>query len=307
MNMLRFFKRREDQLVKQGQDSTIESNELLEEEQSTNGNESKAVKTKLSFHPDMQVSPEEKYYFQFLNNELAPLKENQLSIAGVELKKVNESVIVTAFVRNSLPKAIMLGVTPLLLIGPDGEKLGRKVFDLSVLGEIPAESSRPWQFVFEKEHLLATEFPQTDWKLAFELQPKKKPHTLDLEESWEQSLADTEKEKLEELVKNLTPPKPGEVNFMGIQSQFDSEGNLHVSLLIRNGSHKHLTIQQLPLMVYDAKGDVVAKGGFKLNDLVVKANTSKPWTFIFPKQLVLKEHPDLSSWKVAPVQQVEQK
>ena len=47
---------------------------------------------------------------------------------------------------------------------------------------------------------------------------------LDLEESWEKSLAETGKEKLEQLVKSITPPKPGEVNFMGIQAQIDENG-----------------------------------------------------------------------------------
>ncbi len=69
----------------------------------------------------------------------------------------------------------------------------------------------------------AEEIPQTDWKLAFELKKPKAPHALDLEESWEKSLAETDKEKLEQLVKKITPPKPGEVNFMGIQARLDDE------------------------------------------------------------------------------------
>ena len=47
----------------------------------------------------------------------------------------------------------------------------------------------PNVFVFEKESVRAKEIPQTDWKLAFELKKPKQPHTLDLEESWEKSLA----------------------------------------------------------------------------------------------------------------------
>ena len=76
-------------------------------------------------------------------------------------------------------------------------------------------------FVFEEESVHAKEIPQTDWKLAFELEKPKAPHSLDLEESWEKSLAEGGKEKLEQLVKNITPPKPGEINFMGIQAQLD--------------------------------------------------------------------------------------
>ena len=59
-----------------------------------------------------------------------------------------------------------------------------------MLGELPAECSLPMVFVFEKESVHAREIPQTDWKLAFELKKPKQPHSLDLEESWEKSLAE---------------------------------------------------------------------------------------------------------------------
>jgi accessory Sec system S-layer assembly protein len=290
-------KMQKNKVIKQGGDSTISSNEIME------GSEISAeelVKTQLSFHPEAKVGAEEKYYFQFLNNELADLKENQISISGIDLKKDKNQVLVTAFVRSSLPKGIKLQEMNLLLIGPQGEKIGKKKFDLSLLGELPPLSSRPWEFTFNEKDLFVKEIPQMDWKLAFELTKEKKPHALDLEESWQKSLADGDKENLQKLVAGMQPPKPGEVNFLGIQIKQDDDRKLHTTLLIRNGSDKDITLQQLPLIVEDASGDVIAKGGFKLENLVVKSNTSKPWTFIFPSDLVLKENPDLSKWKAYP-------
>ena len=61
-----------------------------------------------------------------------------------------------------------------------------------------------------------------------------------------------------------------------------------------------MKLEQLPLVVEDASGEVIAKGTFKLNQLEIKANTSKPWIFIFPKERLLKEEIDLSKWKVHP-------
>ncbi|WP_433744978.1 accessory Sec system S-layer assembly protein [Falsibacillus pallidus] len=297
--MLNFLKRGKSKMEKQGTDSTVDSSELLGGEASS---AEKEVKTTLSFHPDANVGSEEKYYFQFLNNELEPLKVNQISLSGIELKQNGSDLYVTAFVRNSLPKGIKFQEMPLLLLGPNGEKLGRKVFDLSQLGELPAESSRPWQFVFSESDLMVSEFPQTEWKLAFELKKAPAPHSLDLEETWEKSLANEDREKLDQLVKSMTPPKPGEVNFMGIQAKQGEDGSLHVTLLIRNGSEKNLTLKQLPLIVEDASGEIIAKGGFQLNDLEVKSNTSKPWTFIFPASLLHKDDVDLTKWKAYPPQ-----
>ncbi|MGM7681954.1 accessory Sec system S-layer assembly protein [Cytobacillus sp. Hm23] len=277
---------------KKGKDSTVNAGDVL------GGNVTSqagvAVTTELSFHPLSNIGVEEKYYFQFLNNELPPLKENQVSISGIELKKEEKGTAVTAFVRNSLNRPIDLKDMPLLLLGPNGENLARKVFDLSALGAIPAKSSRPWKFIFEDSFITASELPSVGWKLAFEI---KKPHALDLEESWEKSLADEDKEKLQQLIKQTPAPKEGEVNFMSLQGRQTEDNSLHVTMLIRNGSNKDVTFQKMPLIVEDASGEVIAKGGFELDSFQVKANTSKPWTFIFPSSLLLKEDIDLSSWK----------
>ncbi|AEH46335.1 accessory Sec system S-layer assembly protein [Parageobacillus thermoglucosidasius] len=292
--MFPFFKKQKQQ--KDEHDSVVEANELLENSEADSDEEE--VKTELSFHPSWNVSIEERYYYQFLHNQQRPLKKNQISLSGIDLKQVPRGYVVTAFVRNSLSRPVAFTPAPLLLLGPNNEVLARKVFDLSELGEIPPCCSRPWKFLFEQETLRTSELPLVDWKLAFEL-PKQKHHSLDLAESWEKSLAAEDKQKLQALVQSLQPPKPGEVNFMGLQAQQTEQGDLHVTLLIRNGSDKNIHIEQLALQVHDASGDIVASGAFSLDHFEVKANTSKPWTFIFPKSLVTKENPDLRSWKVS--------
>ncbi|WP_456277572.1 accessory Sec system S-layer assembly protein [Bacillus sp. AK128] len=281
----------------QGKEAIVDSKDLLEGE----GVESSDldVYTELSYHPAIEMTTEEKYYYQFLNNELPPLKENQLSLSGIELKKLDNGYAINAFVRNTLNKTIKLQSMHLLLIDADGKQLGRKEFDLSLLEELPPRSSRPWYFVFEDQYLTEKDIPATGWKLAFEL---KRAHSLDLADSWKENLSSEEQEKLEKLVQSLTPPKDGEVNFMGLQIKHAETGELHVTMLIRNGSHKNINLQQLPLIVEDATGEVVAKGGFTLESFEVKANTSKPWTFIFPGSLVVKENPDLTKWKAYPPQ-----
>lgn len=297
--MLSLFKKKN--VNKTGEDTTVSSEELLNEAVETSVEEE--VETKLFYSPAYEPAQELKYVYQFLNLELSPLNPNQISLAGVDLKQDEGKVIVTAFIRNSLSKAIKLQEMPLLLLGADGEKLGRKEFDLSVVGEIPEKSSVPWLFQFTSNDLaVEDELPKTGWKLAFELKTQKK-HSLDLEESWANSLPEQDKVRLQQLVDGMAAPKPGEVNFMGLQAKKSDDGNLHVTMLIRNGSDKNIQLQQLPLEVVDASGDVIAKGGFALNDFEVKANTSKPWTFIFPSSLVLKEEIDLSVWKAYPPQQ----
>jgi accessory Sec system S-layer assembly protein len=295
--LLSFLKRNKDEEIKkQGKDSSISSLDLVNEVENAAEEE---VTTELSFHPMANVPAEQQYVYRFLNNELDPLKPNQISLAGIDLKEEHEGVLVTAFVRNSLSKGIKLGMTNLILLGPNGDVLARKAFDLSELGEIPAKSSRPWTFAFEKNLLTTSEVPNKDWKIAFELKQK---HQLDLEDSWKEALSYKDKQKLQILVEGLPELNEGEINFAGIKAQLTEQKDLHVTLLIRNGRKENVHLQQIPLEIVDATGETVAKGGFTLTDFEVKANTSKPWTFIFPCSMVTKENPDLSKWKAIPIQ-----
>ncbi|WP_261131753.1 accessory Sec system S-layer assembly protein [Bacillus sp. Marseille-Q3570] len=287
---------------KQGKDSSISSKELIGEHTQIESNE-ETVETPLSFHPSWEVPSEKKYVYQFLNNECENLKPNQISLSGIEIIKneAKDEHIVTAFVRNSIPKPIQLQDSTLLLMAESGEMLGRKRFSFQEFGELPPNSSRPWNFIFNSKDLYVDHLPREGWKLAFEIK-QTKPHQLDLEKSWEQSLSEDNKNKLEEIMQNMNPPKPGEINFLGIQASKKNNGDLHITILIRNGSEKNIQLEKLPLIVEDADGETIAKGGFELDNLEVKANTSKPWTFIFPKSLVLKEEYDLSKWKAYPPQ-----
>jgi len=257
--------------------------------------ENQTIKTKLSFHPSWNIKPEERYVFMFKNNQCPPLAPNQISIYGLDLAPQEDGIVVTAFIRSSLSQSIQIGQTTLLLLSSQGEILGRKTMDLSVIGELPPNSSRPWRFHFSPTELFVQKLPKEDWKIAFELKPK---HQLDLDDSWEQNLSSEAKAHLQEMVNQLEVPKPGEINLMGIQAKTQDNGDLYVTLLIRNGSGKHVTLKQLPLQFIDADGDVVAKGVFKLDHLTVKANTSKPWTFIFPNTVVQKKNPNLKKWQV---------
>lgn len=293
--MFSFFKRnKQDKIEKQGTDSVIPSKELIDEEGTI---EEQEVYTELSIHSSMNVPTETHYVLRFLNNELPPLKPNQISLSGIELRAEEEQLIVSAFVRNSLSKGIKLAESAILLIGPNGEHLARRVFDLAELGDIPAKSSRPWHFTFKLTDVLTTEIPSEGWKLAFEIKTPAK-HVLELDEAWENALPAEEKEKLIAMVEGLVPPKAGEVNFLGLQAKKNEADGLAVTVLIRNGNEKNIQLHQLPLQIEDATGGIVAKGGFALEQFEVKANTSKPWTFIFPKDLLLVENPDLSKWKV---------
>lgn len=281
---------------KTGKDSTVQSNELLNDDAASLTTED--VQTTLSYHPSWTVPKEQQYVFSFLSNELDTLKPNQISLSGIDIDESKKGDwLVKAFFRSSLSQPVTMGPAELLLLSANDEVLAAKEFDLAELGEIPARSDRPWVFTFEKTVQREEQVPSEGWKIAFNVQSLV-PHQLDLEQTWKDALSTEQQDSLKQIVSSLPKLKEREVNFTGFQIKAQDEGHLAVSLFIRNGHSQHITLEQLPLELLDAQGQMIARGSFKLDKLQVKANTSKPWTFIFPKEMILIEQPDLSKWTV---------
>ena len=293
MKLFSMFKKTE----KTGADSVISSDEILEGSAQSEGTEE--VETTLSLHPQWALSQEQEYVFRFLSNELEPLKPNQISLSGIDIdvEPANGSWLVKSFFRSSLEQAITVGSVELMLLDDEGKTIASQEFDLNELGEIPARSARPWVFVFTKENIFAEEPPAENWKLAFNVQSMV-PHKLELEQAWEDGLSTEQKDALEKVVEGMPKLKPREVNFAGFQVKTQDDGSIAASIFIRNGHSKQINIEKLPLELIDATGEIVAKGSFDLAPLSVKANTSKPWTFIYPKEMVQKEEPDFSRWTI---------
>lgn len=253
------------------------------------------IETELSIPADWNLTNEDRYVYAFHNTESPKLKVNQLSIYGIEFFEKDGGYEATGLIRSTAQQEIQLNLTTIFLLDSDKEVIGKKEFDLSGLGTLPTNSSRPWKFNFSQKDLnKKIKLPLESWSLAFEIKAK---HQLNLEESWEKTIADDTKQSLQNIMETAEPLKPGEVNFMGISIKQHDNGELAVTVLIRNGAEKNISFEKIPLAVKDATGKEVARGSFTLDDFSVKANTSKPWTFIFPASMVLEEEPDLTKWQ----------
>ncbi|WP_430509967.1 accessory Sec system S-layer assembly protein [Gottfriedia solisilvae] len=286
-------------LLQKGKDSTVSSNDLLHDSskalpEQTEHEAVEEIFPKISFHPLMYIEDETRYVYQFLNNELPPLQPNQLSLSAIDIEVDEEGAMVTAFIRNSLAKSILLQDVNLLLLSEERELLARKEFSLEELGELPASSSRPWRFYFERETLLKEELPKSGFQLAFDL--TKNEHKLDLEPTWEAQLSDVQKEELAKLVASLPKLGENELSLHSISASLKEDGNLAATLLIRNGSKQAVNLEVLPLELFDENFEIIARGSFTLAPLTILPNTSKPWTFIFPASLVEKQ--EFTKWSV---------
>ncbi|WP_394218239.1 accessory Sec system S-layer assembly protein [Halobacillus trueperi] len=299
--MFNFLKKREKDFEAYDENG-IDADDMMDGQELSSGE--REVFTDLSLHPNWHLPEEEVYVYRFLNQELPPLRPNQISVYGVDVKEKDGGLIVDGFVRHSLSKAIQLKPATVLVLNQQGETIARQPFDLGNLGNIPRKSSRPWTFLFPPSSIVQKDGKtlEHDWRLALELNKKPAAHKLDLDLQWKEKLPEEKVTKLTQLVTSMSPPKKGEINFYGLDARHADNGDLHVTLLIRNGNEKDITLNYLPLRFEDASCDIVAEGGFKLKSLSVKANASKPWSFIFPADSLKADVLDLTKWRAYPIQ-----
>ncbi|MGP4078987.1 accessory Sec system S-layer assembly protein [Pseudalkalibacillus sp. R45] len=261
--------------------------------------ENNMIQTTLSYHPEWNVEQNEKYVFQFHHNQLNGMERNQISVNGIKLTEAEDSFVATAFIRNTLSNAIRFDALTLLLLNSEEQVVAKRTFEMHHFGELDSLHCRPWRFLFSKDDLKdGARLPVQDFKLAFEIKQKQQSsHRLELADSWKQNLNAGQKNEINELVGKLPPLKKNEVNLMGIQAEQKNDDSLHVMILIRNGSDKNIKLEKLPLTIEDAHNKIIAKGLFELEDFQIRANTSKPWSFIFPPELVKENEIDLTRWK----------
>ncbi|TDQ36908.1 accessory Sec system S-layer assembly protein [Aureibacillus halotolerans] len=301
--MLPFFKNKNSRAVRRkGKETSISSDDLLVDTKPIAKRKNGPVSTKLSIHPSWKLQDEEKYVYQFMSNDLPEMKPHQISMAGIEIQKAKKEAQVMAFVRNSLPNDIGLPKMGVYLLDKEENQLGHRIFDLSRLGRMPAESDRPWLFSFREADLNVKidDLPTSDWALAFDLIKPEEKHTIEFHPEWKEKLIKPHQKKLKEYVEK-NPPAKHQISFTGLQADYQENGDLQVMLLVHNGTSKDLVIKELPIRIVDGRGEVVAEAGFKLDDFPISAHRSKPWSFSFSKQVQKKENADLTGWKATAV------
>lgn len=256
------------------------------------------IKTRLSIPSEWELTEEERYVYSFHNNRSPRLQVNQLSIYGMELMFAEDGgLLATGLIRSTVTKNIEFKEPiRIILLGEENTVLAYKLFDLRTFGVLSPNTARPWTFRFLEDDL-QTDLEQIPkkWELVFHLRSK---HRLDLEPSWEKAIGDRQRQLLEKVVHEAPPLKNNEINLLGVSLNVQENGDVAATVLIRNGRFEDLVIEKIPISIIDPKtNEEITRASFTLGQFIVKANTSKPWTFIFPKEKIKKDPQQLEIWQ----------
>ncbi|WP_373899187.1 SLAP domain-containing protein [Haloimpatiens sp. FM7315] len=263
-------------------------------------NERKEVETKLSFNPkeEATVSDIQKEFIMDEIKELTPIKEGDVNISSAYIFEEEDKLEVSIYIRNGLSKSINFERVPLLLINSKGEEIASDIFDLQEVGEIPPFSVRPFKIYFSRDKIEAENFDVKDLKIVFDKGIEAKKYV-------DVSLEDLPKDfdentifALQNYVNNLPKIEQEQVSISTFFVRNNEDESISVTLIIRNGSKNKLTIDKIPLKVYDGEDKLAAKGVFENININVNPFKAIVREFVFMKEQRSEGNFDFKTWRV---------
>jgi SLAP domain-containing protein len=123
---------------------------------------------------------------------------------------------------------------------------------------------------------------------------------LVLTEEQQMQYSEKEVEALEKKLMDFPPLEVGRFDLQAFEA-FKHQGGFVVHVFFRNARELQEVIRftEIPLSLYDATGEKVASGVFKMSNFgELKFGEARLWTFTFSVDQVMKQHPDFSKVRV---------
>jgi hypothetical protein len=228
--------------------------------------------------------------------DLPVANEGQVTISATGVSPADGALLVGFFISNGLSQKVKFETVPLVLLDSEKRVLARQSFDGESIGEVAGSSSKACVVRFDEDNVFDQDIPE-DYQICFDVPVKPIESNQIQYQSLPENISPDQEQKLKSILANLPPMKYGEVNFSPLQAQISAESRLLATVIIRNYSDTKLNIRQIPLVIYDAQKEELARGQFNIEDLSVEPFKALPWTFDFGPILQDKEV-DLSRWYI---------
>ncbi|KAB2953654.1 SLAP domain-containing protein [Heliorestis acidaminivorans] len=223
--------------------------------------------------------------------------QGEVTVTGSFLLNFDDEIQVGVVFHNNMKQPVILEQIPLILKDKEDRILAKQSFDLTALGKIPPGGKVMWELSFARENVSVEQVQQDDWAIAFDMEEVSTGRKdFELEGIPEDYPAER-LAYLQNILLKMPLVKPGEIGFTPLQAQMEGE-KLLVAVVIRNGSEKTLKIEQLPLVLFDAQEEEVARAQFQLQNFLVSPGKARMWTFVYPQEMIKKKKPDLSRWSL---------
>lgn len=263
-------------------------------------NETLEVPTVLSLleNDDNVMSDVQKDILEEELEELPPIKEGEINVSGIYVYDEGERLEVKAYIRNGLSEEIVLEKVPLAITNSKDEVLAYQIFNLKSLGSIPSHAARPVKVYFEKKNVRVDKISMDDWSIGFDSKIRAERNVSVNYEKLPKTIEVEDKLVFDNFLKGLPDLREGQFSISTFSLGIQTNGDIIVTLVMRNGDTEPRGIKEIPITLIDANNNVVKSNLFKLEDFEVGGLKARIFNFVFPTSLKLKEAAALNDWQV---------
>lgn len=249
-------------------------------------------------HDQVVMSDVQKEVLEDELSELPPIKEGDINVSGVYAYDLGDKIEVKIYIRNGISKGVNFEYIPFIIVNSEGETLAYQLFSMKELGEIPAHSARPWKLYFDKKNVYVDKIPMDDWHITFDSRLKVEEYVATEYENLPEGIELEDKVVFDRFLEELPQLKSGEFSISTFTIGIQKDGNILVTVVMRNGSSKPIKIEKVPVTIKDIDGNVIRSNLFELEDFVITPLKAKVCNFAFPTTLKLEQDVALDNWSV---------
>lgn len=120
---------------------------------------------------------------------------------------------------------------------------------------------------------------------------------LSLTQEEEGTASDFQKEMLRDEMSSFLPVKEGNINVSGVYA-YDMGEYTEVKVFIRNATNRTIRLDDVPFMILDSEGNVIAYQAFNLKGMGnIPQQSARPWKLNFDQKNIIKKIPH-DGWKI---------
>jgi len=227
---------------------------------------------------------------------LPPVDEGQVTITNSGVSPAEGGLLASFFICNGLSDNVKFDNLPLVLIDSEKQVLARQLFDGETIGEIASGTAKACVVRFDESNVF--ELDLEECQVCFDVPLKAFDNSQMRFQTLPKNLTEREQQKLESILAELTPMRPGEMNISPLQAQITSDRDLVTTVIIRNSSVKQLHLEKIALVVFDAHRQEIARTIFYISNLIIEPYKAILWTFNFG-QVEQDKDVDLTKWHIS--------
>lgn len=262
-------------------------------------NTSKKINTELSLNEERAavISDVQKEMMQEEIEELLPISENDINISTIYVFEQGEELEAKVYFRNGLSRSVNLEYVPLILLNSEKEQLGKKIFDLREIGDIPPNAATPWKLYFNKSEIDMDKFTP-GCSLVFDTALKAVNYVNIEYEEIPQELTEF-RPHFEKFLKELPKIEKGQMSISTFNISLDVYGNILITLVIRNSGDKNIKLEQIPVTLKDENNNIITRGRFNIDNFIIKSMKAKICTLALKTDFTTEKTQNfLNKWEV---------